>query len=58
MTSENGGTYEGQYLCDGSVDDVKPTPSATDASRVHLLSTTGRYTECKRREMNVYIGKI
>ena len=40
MSSANGGTYAGQYSCNGWVDDLKPTPSLEYASRFHLLSIT------------------
>ena len=52
MTSANGGTYAGQYPCDGWVDDLEPTPSVEYASWFYHLSTTGR--ERKRRAMRLW----
>jgi len=41
-TSANGGTYAGQYPCDGWVGDLEPIPTVEYTSSFHLLSMTGR----------------
>ena len=45
MTSANGGTYAGQYTCDGCVDNLKPT---TDRWRVQMPTNVPRIERFQR----------
>ena len=55
MTLVDGGTYAGQYPCDGWIDDLEPISAVEYASWFHLLSTAGR--ELKRRAMCLFLER-